>query len=139
MTVVGQFNLEPLERAVAAFQQGIDQAGATPGDDLLRDGVIQRFEYTVDLCWKFLQRYLKDIAQVDDAVIRTKKDLFREAARVRLIPDAGTWIAHYEARNETSHTYNANVAARVFERACLSAPDARALLEALRDALASSS
>ena len=134
MSAVGQFNLEPLERAVAQLEQGLEQAAATPGNDLARDGVIQRFEYTVDLCWKLLQRYLKDIAQVDDAVIRTKKDLFREAARVRLISDAGTWIAHYEARNETAHTYNASVAARVFERARLSAGDARALLETLRDA-----
>ncbi len=129
-----QFNFEPFERAIAQLERGLTQAAAAPGDDLIRDGVIQRFEYTIDLSWKFLQRYLKDIAQVDDAVIRTKKDLFREAARVRLIPDAAAWIGHYEARNETSHTYNADVAARVFERARLSAGDARDLMEALRDA-----
>jgi len=38
-------------------------------------------------------------------------DLFREGARVRLIPDAATWIAHDEARNETSHASNGGVAA----------------------------
>lgn len=135
----GPFNLEPLERAIGQLERGLTQAASTPSDDLIRDGVIQRFEYTIDLSWKFLQRYLKDIAQIDDAVIRTKKDLFREAARVRLILDAGAWIAHYEARNETSHTYNASVAARVFEQARLSVGDARGLLEALRDATSRSS
>jgi nucleotidyltransferase substrate binding protein (TIGR01987 family) len=139
MTAMPPFNLEPLQKAVEQLEKGLRQVGAVPGDDLVRDGIIQRFEYTVDLCWKFLQRYLKDIAQVDDAIIRTKKDLFREGARVRLIPDAATWIAHYEARNETSHTYNAEVATRVFERARMSAADARNLLEALRDATSSSS
>jgi nucleotidyltransferase substrate binding protein (TIGR01987 family) len=136
---VSVFNIEPLERAIAQLERGLQQYDAMPNDDLARDGVIQRFEYTIDLCWKLLQRYLKDIAQIDDAVIRTKKDLFREGARLRLLPDAATWIAHYEARNETSHTYNADVAARVFARARLSAKDARDLMEALRDATSSSS
>ena len=138
MTSVSPFNLEPLEKAVQQLEKGPEQFAVVPEDELARDGVIQRFEYTIDLCWKFLQRYLKDIAQVDDATIRTK-DLFREAARVRLIPDATTWIAHYEARNETSHTYNAEVASRVIARARMSAGDARHLLEALRDATAGSS
>lgn len=128
------FHLEPLEKAVSQLALGLERAVQTPGDDLARDGVIQRFEYTIDLCWKLLQRYLKDVAQVDEGTIRTKKDLFREAARVRLIPDAATWIAHYEARSETSHIYDASVAARVFERARLSVGDTRQLLEALRDA-----
>ena len=131
------FNLEPLAKVVSQLAQGLARAAQTPEDDLARDGVIQRFKYTIDLCWKLLQRYLKDIAQVDEGIMRTKKDLFREAARVRLIPDAAVWIAHYEARNETSHTYNASVATRVFERARISVDDARQLLEALRDATAS--
>ncbi len=131
------FDLDPLDRAVAQLEKGLAQAGAAPDDDLARDGVIQRFEYTIDLSWKLLQRYLKQVAQIDDTVIRTKKDLFREAARLGLIADVGTWIENYEARNETSHTYNARVAKRVFERARISVGDARRLLEALRDATSS--
>ncbi|MHB8368787.1 MAG: TMEM175 family protein [Leptospirales bacterium] len=48
----------------------------------------QQFEYTMDLSWKLLQRYLKHIAQVDEGAIRTKNDLFREAARLRIIASA---------------------------------------------------
>ena len=132
------FDLEPLERAVVQLEKGLARADAAPDDDLARDGVIQRFEYTIDLSWKLLQRYLKQIAQIEDSVIRTKKDLFREAARLGLIADAGTWIENYEARNETSHTYNARVAKRVFERARISLRDAQGLLEALRNATSSS-
>ena len=92
-------NLEPLEKAIAQLHVGIAQSKGDPDNDLLRDGVIQRFEYTMDLSWKMIQRYLKHIAQVEESAIRTKKDLFREAARLKIIIDAEEWIEHYEARS----------------------------------------
>ncbi len=129
-----ELSLEPLEKAIVQLSKGLDVAQNEPANELYRDGVIQRFEYTMDLAWKLIQRYLKIIAQVDESVIRTKKDIFREAARLKIIADAEKWIGHYEARNETSHTYNPETAKTVFERAGLFLPDAKKLLEALRDA-----
>jgi nucleotidyltransferase substrate binding protein (TIGR01987 family) len=129
---VSSLNLEPLEKAIEQLKSGIKQSNADPHNELLRDGVIQRFEYTMDLSWKLLQRYLKHIAQIDESAIRTKNDLFREAARLRIIPSAEAWIGHYEARNETSHTYDSETAQRVFERAKLFLLDATSLLETLK-------
>jgi len=102
-----------------------------PNDELRRDGVIQRFEYSMDLSWKLIQRYLKIYTEIDEASLRTKKDLFREAARLKLITNAEAWIGHYEARNETSHVYNLETAKAVFERAAMFLPDAKELLESL--------
>lgn len=129
-----ELNLEPLEKACEQLTKGLERIQTNLEDELWRDGVIQRFEYTMDLAWKLIQRYLKTVAQVDEAVIRSKKDLFREAARLKIIPDAEKWIGHYDARNETSHTYNSETAKTVFERAEMFLPDAKKLLEALRDA-----
>jgi nucleotidyltransferase substrate binding protein (TIGR01987 family) len=129
-----ELNLKPLENALNQLAAGLKQANQDLDNDLYRDGVIQRFEYCMDLSWKAIQRYLKVIAQIDEATIRTKKDLFREAARLRLIVDAGAWIEHYEARNETSHVYDRKIAMMVFERAVVFLPDAQALLESLRNA-----
>ncbi len=129
-----ELNLEPLEKACDQLTKGLERIQTNLDDELWRDGVIQRFEYTMDLAWKLIQRYLKTVAQVDEAVIRSKKDLFREAARLKIIPDAEKWFGHYEARNETSHTYNSETAKTVFERAEMFLPDAKKLLEALRDA-----
>lgn len=126
-----QLNLEPFEKAIGQLESGIKQSNADPENELLRDGVVQRFEYTMDLNWKLLQRYLKHIAQVDESAIRSKNDLFREAARLRIISSAESWIGHYEARNETSHTYDVEIAQRVFERAKLFLVDAISLLETL--------
>ncbi len=127
-------NLEPLEKAIEQLRSGIKQSQEDPGNELLRDGVIQRFEYTMDLSWKMIQRYLKHIAQVEESAIRTKKDLFREAGRLGLITNVEVWFGYYEARNETSHTYDPQIAESVFKQAELFLPDAIRLLEALKHA-----
>jgi nucleotidyltransferase substrate binding protein (TIGR01987 family) len=129
-----QLNLSSLENALKQLEQGFEEARLNPNSEIIRDGVMQRFEYSMDLCWKMIQRYLRVIAQIDDANIRTKKDLFREAARLKLITDAEAWIGHYEARNETSHAYNKEAAELVFKRAVMFFPDAKLLLGSLRHA-----
>ena len=131
---MSSMNLDPLEKAIGQLKSGIQQSKVDPDNELLRDGVIQRFEYTMDLSWKMIQRYLKHIAQVEESVIRTKKDLFREAGRLRLITNVEAWFGYYEARNETSHTYDPQIAESVFEQAELFLPDAVSLLEALKHA-----
>lgn len=44
---------------------------------------------------------------------RGKKDLFRAAARLGLISDAGPWFSFHEARNLSSHTYDEGRTAKV--------------------------
>jgi nucleotidyltransferase substrate binding protein (TIGR01987 family) len=129
-----ELNLEPLEQAVAQLERGLAQTEADPGNELERDGVIQRFEYTMDLAGKLLQRYLRVVAEVPESSLRTKKDLFREGARLGLPASAEPWIGHYEARNETAHSHSGATAALVFTRARAFLPDDRTLLEALRRA-----
>lgn len=131
---MGTISFEPLEKAMKQLEAGISQSSSDPLNDLMRDGVIQRFEFTMDLCWKLLQRYLKEVVQVDEASIRSKKDLFREAARIKIIADAEAWIGHYEARNETSHVYDTERAEKVFNRVPQFFEDAKHLLEQLKNA-----
>jgi nucleotidyltransferase substrate binding protein (TIGR01987 family) len=131
---IEKLNYDPLDRALKQLEEGLKLASLESKNKLLRDGVIQRFEYSIDLSCKFIQRYLRHIAQVDESNIRSKKDLFREAAKLKLINDSGAWIGHYNARSETSHVYNNETAQAAFARAAMFLPDARALLESLRNA-----
>ncbi len=48
---------------------------------------------------------------------RTKKDLFRIAARNGLIDNPQAWFQYNEARNLTSHTYDEGNAETVFRKA----------------------
>lgn len=109
-------DISSLQRALASLEKAVTRSRANPEDEEVRDAVIQRFEYTIDLCWKMMQRVLKEAA-VSEGSIRTKRDLFRASARLDLIDDPLLWFGFLESRNETSHTYKREVAERVHARA----------------------
>ncbi|MCK5799307.1 MAG: nucleotidyltransferase substrate binding protein [Deltaproteobacteria bacterium] len=100
-------------------------------DDLreaIRAGVIQSFEFTYELCWKFMKRWLEanlGRSQVDGV---SRRHLFRLAAEHRLIENVDRWMDHHHARNRTSHTYDDTIAQEVFENAIAFVDDARGLL-----------
>jgi nucleotidyltransferase substrate binding protein (TIGR01987 family) len=110
--------------------KSLDDVLALKKDEIVRDASIQRFEYTYELAWKMIKRHL-DWAGTSDAGTLTRRDLFREAARVGLIADADVWFEYHQARNETSHTYEKTAAEEVYQSARKFAVDARALLNEL--------
>jgi nucleotidyltransferase substrate binding protein (TIGR01987 family) len=99
--------------------------------DAIRSGVIQHFEFTYELAWKFIKRRLEaDIGRTSvDGISR--RDLFRVAAENGLIEDVEAWFQYHVARNETSHAYDPNVAARVYARSLDFTADAARLLAIL--------
>ena len=117
----------PLRKALASLDKAL--AVEFP-DDLTRDGAIQRFEYTYELCWKFMKRHLEWNGTLDTYQL-SKKDIFRQAARAGLLNDPERWFLHHDARNESSHAYDENVAAKVFGNIAAFAGDAHELLENL--------
>ncbi len=125
-----KLNFDALQSAIMQLEKGLQESSQHAENELMRDGAIQRFEYTMDLAWKMMQRYLKSI-QIEESVIRSKNDIFREAARVKIIDNAESWISHYAARNETSHDYNTEKADLVYQQAKRFLPDVQQLLETL--------
>jgi nucleotidyltransferase substrate binding protein (TIGR01987 family) len=100
----------------------------------VRSGVIQHFEFTFELCWKFMQRWLRENSAPEDADLpRTRKDLFRLAAHHGLITDPVPWFGYAEARNLTSHTYDLDRAAVVYTAALDFAPAAAAFSRRLAE------
>ena len=123
-------DISSLQSALASLERAVDRSRQWPEDEEVRDAVIQRFEYTIDLSWKMMQRVLKQAA-VRDGDIRTKRDLFRESARLGLIDDPVVWFGFLESRNETSHTYKREVAERVHAQAFQFVVQARSFVERL--------
>ncbi|MGH7989140.1 MAG: nucleotidyltransferase substrate binding protein [Limisphaerales bacterium] len=119
--------LTPFEKALETLEQIV----VRPVDDIVRDATIQRFEYTYELAWKMIKRHL-DWSGYSDTASLSKRDLFREAAKTKLIANADAWFDYHQARNETSHTYELKTAEEVYEAAVKFAPDARALLTELK-------
>ena len=131
--------LHSLKNAVSALQAFVAKSDETEFmrglDDVARNaiksGVIQHFEFTYELCWKFIRRWLETNISATAADGVTRRELFRMAAENRLIDDVDQWMRHHDARNETSHTYEASIAERVYKAAREFVHDARRLLEAL--------
>jgi len=127
-------DLSPLERALAQFEIAIAASAAAP-DDALRDGLIQRFEFTYELSIKMLRRYLRFVAISEDEVNElTFRDLIRKASDLKLIKgDLDVWIDFRQARNDTVHTYNEKRAVEVAAATTQFASEARSLLNVLKE------
>ena len=81
---------------------------------LIIAGVIQNFEFTYELTWKFIKRWLSEnlgSIQVDGV---TRRELFRLAVEHQLIDDVDEWMFYHAARNQTSHIYDENIAQEIF-------------------------
>ena len=128
-------DLSPLERALGRFEVAITAWDAAPSDDLIRDAVIQRFEFTYELSIRMLLRYLRHAAHSDDDVNQlTFKELIRRASDLKLVRgDVLVWLDFRQARTDTVHTYNENRAVEVAGAAKTFAGEARFLLDRLKE------
>lgn len=129
---MSDLSFDALEQAIAAIEQGLTEHAQYPQLLTVRDGVIQRFEVALDVSQKLMKRVLREVYQMEPA--RIAKNTAREAADIGLIADAEAWIGYIDARNDISHTYNAEVAGRVFAQVPSFLADARDLLKRLNDA-----
>lgn len=111
----------------ADFMRGLDDVA----QNAIKAGVIQHFEFSYELCWKFMKRWLETNISPTVADGVSRRELFRLAAENRLIVDVDQWMRHHEARNQTSDTYDPAIAERVYAAAHDFARDGQSFLEAL--------
>ena len=100
-------------------------------DEFIRDSVIQRFEFTYELSWKFISRHLASDLGSYAVDKLARRDLYRTGAEKGLIKDAGAWFECHTASNTTSHTDNVSIAEQVYEVARKFSMDAHFLLDKL--------
>lgn len=82
---------------------------------LVSAGVVQNFEFTYELCWKFIKRWLEFNLGRTEVEGVSRRQLFRLALEHQLIDDVDQWMSFHQARNLTSHTYNESVAEEVIQ------------------------
>ena len=126
------------ERAIQRLEEGLARYRADTSDTQIRDGLVQRFEFTYELGHKVLKRYLEFASanpeQFDEM---TFQDLIRTANEQGLLlgnwPD---WRGFREMRGKTSHTYNEDVAIEVVAGIPRFVEEAIYLRDKLRERLA---
>lgn len=82
-------------------------------DDIVYDGVIQRFEFTFELSWKLMKMFL-EYAGITE--IKSPRSAIREAYTYGLIEDGEQWIDMMVDRNKTSHQYDEDEAKLIYEK-----------------------
>ncbi len=128
-----KLDFSSLDKATTSLGKAIKRSKENPNDEEIRDAVIQRFEYTYELCWKLLKRQLEleapTPAEIDTLTFR---DLLRTAAEKGIIDNIERWFIYREQRNITSHTYDAKKAESVQKTAFEFFEDANQLLSNLK-------
>lgn len=80
-------------------------------DDIIKEGIIQRFEYTHELAWNVMKDFLNEAG---NNAIFGSKDATREAFALGLIEEGECWMDMITSRNKSSHTYNEETADEIF-------------------------
>ena len=110
-------DLSPFVNAVTRLEEGLDRYQENTEDLQIRDGLIQRFEFTYEIAHKMLKRYLESQSptpgEFDGAdfqyLIRTGNE------KGLLLGDWAKWRVYREMRGKTSHTYDEEIAVEVAE------------------------
>ncbi len=134
-----KLDLSALKKALASFEQSIEVFERYQSDNseeallkTLQAGVIQHFEFTYELCWKFIKRWLQVNLGRSEVEGVSRRELFRMGAEFRLIDDVDLWMTFHAAKNQTSHSYNQITADEVFAVAKVFFPYSRELLTRLQ-------
>ena len=104
-----------LENSVYRLKEVVEKYKENEKDSIVRDSLIQRFEFTYSISLKLLRRYVMERAFfVDDINSLSFNDMVRTATRLGLLKsDLEMWTKYREMRNLTSHTYDEEVALKV--------------------------
>ena len=114
-SAAGSLDISPLVNAVARLREGLERYQREPADDQIRDGLIQRFEFTYELSHRMLRRYLRRISASPGLFDQMPfQDLIRTGNEQGLLRgDWPAWRRYRDMRARSSHTYAAAVAAEV--------------------------
>lgn len=117
-------DLNLLATALSTLEEALQE----PLNDIVRDAVIQRFEYVFELAWKSMQ-----VAAAYMGIrCASPRDAIKAAFKLEWIKDADAWLEALEARNQTSHTYHAALAREVYQVAKKFPSLVRGILDLLR-------
>ena len=91
------------DRAFVLLRDALEN-GPDALNQLEKEGVIQRFEFSFELAWKTL----KDFMEQDGGVFTTitPRQVLKDAFAAKILADGQVWIDMLDHRNLLSHTYD---------------------------------
>ena len=108
-------DISPLLKAIARLQEGWQRYQLDISDIQIRDGLVQRLEFTYEISHKILKRYLEHSSPSPELFDQMPfADLIRSANEQGLLQgDWPAWRSYRDMRSKTSHTYDEEIALQV--------------------------
>lgn len=85
-------------------------------NDLYRDALIQRFEFTCELAWKTTAEIIRE--QGITTPIHSHKAVLKAAYEIGFIKNEEVWLQILDDRNFMSHTYDMDLFMRIANDIC---------------------
>ncbi len=104
-----QQRFQNFEKAYFSLNESIEAFDKYPTNLFIRDSIIQRYEYTIELAWKTLKDYLEEEGFID---ISSPKKVIRQALKEGYITDPA-WLKALDDRNKTTHAYDEAMAIEI--------------------------
>ncbi|MCY4545381.1 MAG: nucleotidyltransferase substrate binding protein [Gemmatimonadetes bacterium] len=98
-----QYRFYNYRRAFFLLREAVEVMETRELSQLEKEGVIQRFEYTMELSWKVMKDYLESENVVFEQV--TPRSVIRKAFEAKLVKNGDLWMEMLDARNLMSHEY----------------------------------
>lgn len=103
----------------------LDEVVRQPKNEFVRDSVIQRFKFCVELAWKSAKKTMGSASAAP-------KDVIREMAQSGYIADVALWLSAVDMRNLSSLTYKEDLAEKVYSFAGQFLPELKSLVVKLK-------
>jgi len=101
---------ENFEKALNQLSKATALAKTRDLSELEQQGLIQSFEYTHELAWKVIKDYF---FHQGNSTINGSRNAIRTAFQSGIIEDGEGWMEMIKSRNQTSHTYDEELASAI--------------------------
>lgn len=109
-----EYRFTNFKRAYFLLQEAGELYSRGDMEQIAKEGMIQRFEFCMELAWKTLKDYMEH--QNFQFATATPAIVIREAYAMKIIADGEGWMDALDARNKMSHTYDFKKFERVLEQ-----------------------
>ena len=117
-----------MHEIILSFKNSLERLGEALDakySAMVRDASIKRFEFSVELGWKSVQKFLRS----QDVLCNSPKSCLKEAFKFGLVNDDPLWLRMMDDRNLTAHTYNEETAEQIYKNLPLYLPLLKGLLD----------
>ena len=110
-----QLKREQTQRALAGLEELVSKYTQNQTDVILRDALIQRFEYSTEAFWKYLKAYLQTEHNLS---ANSPREVIRTGLTAKLYSEETSQelLQMLDDRNLTSHTYVEELAESIAHR-----------------------